>query len=170
MRDDAGRLLDILEAVEKIQQRAKAGREAYLEEELLQVWMVHHLQIIGEAAGGLSQDLRHRHAGVPWPDIIAMRNVLVHQYFGIDLEQVWDTVVTDLPRLKRDIASILAQLQEDEYYVEHYWRLSWPEPHHHHPRAPVLTQLGPRTAPSPQVNDDPGVGAGVGQLAWEARP
>ena len=114
MRDDRGRLLDILEAVEKIQQRASAGREAYLQDELLQVWMVHHLQIIGEAAGGLSQALRDRHGAVPWPDIISMRNVLVHQYFGIDLEQVWDTVMTDLPRLKRDIASILAQLQENE--------------------------------------------------------
>jgi len=76
--------------------------------------MVHHIQIIDEAASGLSQPLREQYRDVPWRDIIAMRNVLVHQYFGIDLEQVWDTVVTDLPGLKRDIAHILAQLQEDE--------------------------------------------------------
>ena len=111
MRDDRERLLDILEAIENIQRRAAAGQETYLDDELVQVWMVHHIQIIGEAASGLSRPVRERHPDVPWRDIVAMRNVLVHQYFGIDLEQVWDTVMIDLPRLKSDIVRIVAELE-----------------------------------------------------------
>ncbi len=112
MRDDRERLADILEAIEKIEKYAARGREAFSRDELLQVWMVHHFQVIGEAAGNVSFDLRRRHTDVPWVDIVAMRNVLVHQYFGIDLNQIWDTVTIDLPKLKRAIQSILAELQD----------------------------------------------------------
>jgi uncharacterized protein with HEPN domain len=73
--------------------------------------MVHHIQIIDEAASGLSQPLREQYRDVPWRDIIAMRNVLVHQYFGIDVQQIWDTVTIDLPRLKNQIGGILAGLK-----------------------------------------------------------
>jgi uncharacterized protein with HEPN domain len=109
MRDDRERLLDILEAIEKIEKHAARGRDAFLQDELLQIWMVHHIQVIGEAAAAVSHKLRDRYPDVPWPDIIAMRNVLVHQYFGIDLDQVWSTISTDLRDLKKDVQTILQQ-------------------------------------------------------------
>lgn len=107
MRDDRERLLDIREAILKIDQYAARGREAAEADELLQVWFLHHLQLIGEAARGLSEDFRLRHPEVPWAVIIAMRNVLVHQYFGIDLEEVWSAVRRDVPVLKRNVEAIL---------------------------------------------------------------
>lgn len=110
MRDDRERLLDILEAIGKIEKYAARGREAFLDDELLHVWIVHHFQVIGEAATNLSSSLRTQHADVPWADIIAMRNVLVHRYFGIDLNQVWDTVTIDLPWLRDAVQAILADL------------------------------------------------------------
>ena len=61
MKDDLGRLGDIQEAIEKIQQRTSEGLRAFEAEELLQVWVVHHLQIIGEAASKLSAELKEAH-------------------------------------------------------------------------------------------------------------
>jgi uncharacterized protein with HEPN domain len=72
--------------------------------------MIHHIQIIGEAAGSVSSELREAHPDVPWAEIISMRNILVHQYFGIDPEEVWTTVSNDVAELKKRMASILQLL------------------------------------------------------------
>lgn len=93
-------LRDILEAIVRIERYRDRGREAFLADELIQVWMVHHLQIIGEAAAQLGRVFHEAHPEVPWPQIVAMRNLLVHAYFGIDLDEVWKTLETDLPELK----------------------------------------------------------------------
>jgi uncharacterized protein with HEPN domain len=110
LRSDRELLLDILEAIEKIERYASKGKDAFIEDELIQTWIVYHFQIIGEAANHLSDSLREMHPDIPWPDIVAMRNVLVHHYFGIDLEQVWDTTKIDLPILKTKIRTILDEL------------------------------------------------------------
>lgn len=110
MRDDQARLLDIQEAIERIERYAARGRAAFEQDELIQNWMVSHIQIIGEASRGLSDDLRERHSRVPWRAIVGMRNVLVHRYFGIDLDAVWAVIERDLPSLKRAVAAILSEL------------------------------------------------------------
>lgn len=110
MRSDRERLLDILESIERIEKYAARGRQAFERDELLQTWVVHHVQIIGEAAAKLSEQLCSGHPGVPWAEIVAMRNVLVHEYFGVDVEEIWATVQHDLPRLKQKLAAILAEL------------------------------------------------------------
>lgn len=70
--------------------------------------MVHHLEILGEACRGVSAAVRSKSSDVPWTAIIGMRNVLVHDYFGIDLDEVWTTVETDLPVLRAQLAIVLA--------------------------------------------------------------
>ncbi len=77
---------------------------------MLQVWVVHHLQIIGEAARSTSQALRVAHPEIPWASVIAMRNLLVHEYFGIDIEEVWSTAVNDVPLLRPEVEAMLAEL------------------------------------------------------------
>jgi uncharacterized protein with HEPN domain len=86
------------------------GRQRFESEEMLQVWVVHHLQIIGEAARSISQVLRVAHPEMPWTNVIAMRNLLVHEYFGVDLEEVWSTAVNDLPLPRPVVAAMLAEL------------------------------------------------------------
>jgi uncharacterized protein with HEPN domain len=113
MRDDAERLQDILEAIAQIEKYAARGLEAFERDELIQVWMVHHLQIIGEAVRSLSETLRQAHPEVPWAQIEAMRNILVHEYFDVDLEEVWVTVERDLPGLKDTAQHILGQPASD---------------------------------------------------------
>jgi uncharacterized protein with HEPN domain len=112
MRSNRERLLDILEAVERIEKYAIRGKAAFIEDELIQNWMVNHINLIGEACRALPNEFQASHAGVPWADIIAMRNLLVHHYFGIDVEAVWLVVERDIPELKLNIQSILIGLTE----------------------------------------------------------
>ena len=114
MRNGRDRLLDILEAIKRIERYAGGGRESVENDELKLTWIVYHMQIVGEAARKLSEPLRSLHPEVPWAEIIAMRNVLVQDYFGIDTEEVWNAVERDLPHLKRNLGQILGGLGEEE--------------------------------------------------------
>jgi uncharacterized protein with HEPN domain len=84
---------------------AAQGREYFSNDEMAQVWVIHHLQIIGEAVRGISSEFRAENPDIPWSDIIEMRNVLIHHYFGIDRDAVWNVVKRDLPDLKNQILS-----------------------------------------------------------------
>ena len=74
--------------------------------------MVSQIAIIGEACRFLPEDFQAYYSNVPWADIIAMRNILVHHYFGIDVEAVWSVVERDIPELKRNVQVILVNLDE----------------------------------------------------------
>jgi uncharacterized protein with HEPN domain len=87
VRGSRARLADILDAIAAIRRHARRGREAFERDELIQVWIVHHLQIIGEAAGRHDPELA-KSSTAPWAGIVGMRNILVHRYFGIDLVAV----------------------------------------------------------------------------------
>lgn len=102
MRDDRQRLLDIQEAIAQIEKYTVQGRATFDQDELIQIWVIHHLQIIGEACRAISQPLKDQYPAVSWTEIIDMRNILVHIYFGNDKEIVWSVVERDLPRLKRN--------------------------------------------------------------------
>jgi uncharacterized protein with HEPN domain len=109
MRDYNERLLDILEAIENIEKYASRGHEAFEHDELIQTWIVHHLQIIGEAASAIPDSFREKYPDVPWSKIIGMRNILVHNYFGIDVDVVWAVVVNDIPDLKQKIENAIRE-------------------------------------------------------------
>lgn len=109
MRDDRARLSDVLEAIERIERYAERGRAAFDAEELLQTWMVHHLEIVGEACRGVSAELVRRHPEVPWAKIVGMRNILVHHYFGIDKDAVWQVVQRDLPAIKPAVHALVRE-------------------------------------------------------------
>jgi uncharacterized protein with HEPN domain len=114
VRDRRERLLDILEAIERTEKYAEQGRSVFENDELVQVWTLHHLQIIGEAARSLEPDIRETFPEIPWTKIIGMRNVLVHHYFEIDTEIVWSVVEKDLPLLKKQIQALLLNWRGDE--------------------------------------------------------
>ena len=83
-----------------------------MRDELIQNWMVHHLQIIGEAVRSLPDSFREKYPDIPWSKIIGMRNILTHQYFGIDVDVVWAVIENDLPDLKEKITRILQKQDE----------------------------------------------------------
>lgn len=111
MRDDRERLLDMLEAIHKIEQIVFSEKymERLQDDELVEVWVIHHLQIIGEAASRLSKEFREKHTNVAWGGMIGMRHVLVHGYFETDAEIVWKVVEKDLPALKKQLERLLTE-------------------------------------------------------------
>jgi uncharacterized protein with HEPN domain len=110
VRDPKERLRDILDAIANIERYSVRGRQAFENDELIQNWFVRHLQIIGEAAYALPKELRDREADIPWTEIIGMRHILVHDYFVIDTDIVWDAIEQDLPDLKAKIERVLRKL------------------------------------------------------------
>jgi len=111
MRDHSERLQDILDAINNIERYADRDRETWESDELLQTWFVHHLQIIGEAVRALPQEILDLAPEIPARKIIGMRNILVHHYFVIDLDLVWEVIKTDLPILKSDVQRIIKELK-----------------------------------------------------------
>lgn len=107
MRTDHERLQDILEAIAQIERYAAQGQDRFNQDELIQVWIVHHLQIIGEASNSLSPEFTQQHHEVLWAEIVAFRNILVHEYFRVNLEIVWRIVERDLPELKSKIEALI---------------------------------------------------------------
>lgn len=109
MRDDRERLQDLLEAIERIEKYASAGRAAIYQDELVETWVVHHLMIVGEACRALSAEFRAAHPEEVWAQAAGLRNVIVHEYFGIDPEIVWGVIERDLPDLKLRVLKALEQ-------------------------------------------------------------
>jgi uncharacterized protein with HEPN domain len=107
VRDDRERLQDLLEAIERIEKYASPGRAATYRDELVETWVVHHLMIIGEACRALSAEFREAHPEEVWAQAAGLRNVIVHEYFGIDHEIVWGVIERDLPDLKLRVLQIL---------------------------------------------------------------
>ncbi len=99
-RDDTVCVRHILDAAEKATTFARAHtREDLDTNEMLAFSLIHLLEIIGEAANGVSEGFREKHPDIPWRQMVELRNRLIHGYFDINLDIVWDTVAKDLPPL-----------------------------------------------------------------------
>jgi uncharacterized protein with HEPN domain len=91
----------------KISSKSEGGRSAFEADEMLQVWVRHHLQVIGEAARGSSPEFKLLHPDDVWRKAAGMRHILVHHYFEIEMDDVWNVVEHDLPALSEKISQIL---------------------------------------------------------------
>ena len=98
-----------VEAAEFLEGRVRSDLDT---DRILSRAVVRDIEIIGEAASTVSPDTRKQYAGLPWGNIVAMRNRLIHGYFDIDLDRVWDTVEDDLPPLVAELRRILADIGE----------------------------------------------------------
>ena len=110
MRDLRQRLHDILEAISRIEEEQAKGKVAFETSPLVQTWMVHHLMIIGEAVRSIDPATRQKYPSIPWRQIAGMRNILVHDYFRINQEIVWETVEKHVPPLKEQVQQLLSAL------------------------------------------------------------
>lgn len=109
-RDDSVYLQHILDAIGRIEEYLLGvDEETFYEQSLVQDGVIRQLEIIGEATKRLSSGMRARCPHVPWQDIAGMRDKLIHDYFGVDLEAVWLTGRDDLRMLKANVARLLAE-------------------------------------------------------------
>lgn len=107
-RDSKVYLEDILEAARKIAvYTGGLSKTAFLEDEKTIDAVVRNLEVIGEAVKKLPEDLRAQHSAVEWKKIAGLRDILIHEYFGLDAEIVWDIVQNKVPALDREVRTML---------------------------------------------------------------
>jgi uncharacterized protein with HEPN domain len=112
MRREELYLRDIIETANFVAQfTAGLDRAAFQQSELVRSAVAHKLTIVGEAAAHVPEHVRSRHPEVPWPKIVAFRNIMIHAYFGIDWDEVWRAAARECPALKAQVESVL----QDEF-------------------------------------------------------
>ncbi|MCS6907098.1 MAG: DUF86 domain-containing protein [Anaerolineales bacterium] len=112
-RTDREFLSDILEAIRRAQAYTEGMTfETFLQDTKTQDAVVRNLEIIGEATKGLSNEVRERYPGVPWKSMAGVRDRLIHHYFGISLDVVWDIVSGELGEVRMQVERILRELGE----------------------------------------------------------
>ncbi|MBI3442385.1 MAG: DUF86 domain-containing protein [Candidatus Sungbacteria bacterium] len=88
------------------------SKEQFLVTPQIQDAVMRRLAVIGEATKNLPNELREKYAQIPWDNIAGMRDMLIHEYFGVDTEIVWNTLEKDLPTFKAHVEDILSALQK----------------------------------------------------------
>ena len=106
-------LTHILECIDWIESYTREGYTAFAESHQIQDAVIRNFEVMGEATKRLSQTVRDAHPEIPWRQVAGFRDVLIHDYFGLDLDEVWGVVQTNLPELKRQIAGILQEIEND---------------------------------------------------------
>jgi uncharacterized protein with HEPN domain len=102
----------ILESIDLIESYSEDVDEIeFMRSTPLQDKLVRRIEIIGEAVKNLPEDLKREHPEIPWRDIAGLRDIIVHQYFGLDLELIWDVVKRDIPELKPRLKRIQEELE-----------------------------------------------------------
>lgn len=107
MKNDSVYLHHIMECARRIEENVKEGRERFITSHTLQDAVIRNLQTMAESTQRLSDELKEAHPEVEWYRIAAFRNVLVHDYLGIDTERIWEITQRDVPQLKQAISNML---------------------------------------------------------------
>jgi uncharacterized protein with HEPN domain len=107
MKDDRPYLEHILAAIQKIDSYTTDGRGAFMQNAMAQDAVLRNLEIIGEAAKRLSKETKDRRLDIPWRDVAGLRDVLIHNYMGVNLNRIWGVVERDLPPLRQGIEGLL---------------------------------------------------------------
>jgi uncharacterized protein with HEPN domain len=101
---DRQRLLHMLEAIDEIQSyTASTDLESFLSNSMMRFACIKQIEIIGEAANLVTAETKALFTDLEWKQIIGMRHILVHEYFGVDFDLIWQVIIDDLPELKQKV-------------------------------------------------------------------
>lgn len=108
MKDDKLYLIHIIECIERIESYIqKANKETFINTPLIQDAVIRNLQILAESSQRLSEKMKRTQPKIDWYRIAGFRNVLVHDYLGVDLEKTWNIVENELPVLKKAVRAMM---------------------------------------------------------------
>jgi uncharacterized protein with HEPN domain len=107
-------LAHITECIDRIQEYTTQGREAFFVSRLTQDAVVRNLEIIGEAARRVPESYRQAHPHIPWREMAGLRDVLIHDYEGVDISRVWLVIENELPLVRANLAALLPPLDQLE--------------------------------------------------------
>jgi len=113
VKSDRIYLLHIRDSIARIAEYTREGRDDFFARPMVQDAVVRNVEIIGEAVKNLSDPLKSSHPRVPWKRIAGMRDKMIHEYFGVNLQLVWEVVEKDMPNLRSAVESILQGMNED---------------------------------------------------------
>ena len=109
MKDDGLYLLHVAECIERIQRYTAGGKDVFWTDTLIQDAVLRNLQTLAESSQRVSAAMKAKRPDVDWKAIAGFRNILVHDYLGVDLEEVWNIVMRDIPALKAAVAALSAE-------------------------------------------------------------
>jgi uncharacterized protein with HEPN domain len=113
IKDNSVYLKHILDAISRINEYTKSVKyEDFIKSNLIQAGVIREIEIVGEASKRLAQEFKEKHSKIPWKQIAGMRDKLIHDYFGVDLDAVWETVQKDIPVLYTQLLEIS---KKDQY-------------------------------------------------------
>ncbi|MDX2082636.1 MAG: HepT-like ribonuclease domain-containing protein [Rickettsiales bacterium] len=104
----------ILSAINKIERFVKYRRKKSIDQEMIESAIIRELQIMTESTQRLSKSLKLTAAEIPWHSLAGFRNVLVHDYLGIEPDEIYSIIKSDLPKLKKRVIKMIKFLQEKE--------------------------------------------------------
>ena len=112
MKEDAVYLRHILECIRRIEEDTRGDYDSFMASHTHQDAVLRNLQTLAESTQRLAEDVKAKHPAVPWRSIAAFRNILVHNYLGVDLYRIWNIVQDDIPQLKATIDRILRDMED----------------------------------------------------------
>ena len=108
MKNDLAYLRHIADAITDVGKYTAGGKREFFSTKMIQDAVIRNLEIIGEAVKNISPATREQHPDIPWKQMAGLRDILIHQYFGVDLDTIWLVVENRLPVLSECIKSLLA--------------------------------------------------------------